>query len=364
MKITIFNFTLILLYSIGYVQSQTSGEVNEVIDTLSSAQNNLIRDVISKLPSQSQLAIAIIENGKTKFHGVEKRNDSIHTIQNQEHLFEIGSISKVFTATLLADFVLNQRLALDANINDYLDFQIKDDAKITFGQLATHTSGFPRIPASLAFASLENPYKDYSEEKLIHYLKNDLSILSEPGTVCEYSNLGAAVLGYFLSIIDTSSYEEMLQTKIFSKYDMLHSTSERSSIDHSFVTGLNDQGVQVSNWDMAAFAGAGAVISSVEDLSKFAIAQFDSINTELALTRQNHFTVNDAYSMGLGWSLITADTGSIWNWHNGGTGGYSSSIIIDTKAQHGVIVLSNISALGKLSAQILNLTPELLKTLY
>ena len=176
--------------------------------------------------------------------------------------------------------------------------------------------------------------------------KQSSHMQNEPGKASEYSNLGAAVLGYVLSKIDQRSYEEMLHARILTPYEMGSTTTNRALIEEKLVTGINNAGEDVPNWDMAAFVGAGGILSTVSDLSKFALAQFDTAETALALTRKPFFTINDNYSMGLGWSVIQTESGDTWNWHNGGTGGYTSSMIIDVKKRNGVIVLSNISALG------------------
>uniref|UniRef100_UPI0030EB8E87 serine hydrolase domain-containing protein n=1 Tax=uncultured Cyclobacterium sp. TaxID=453820 RepID=UPI0030EB8E87 len=182
----------------------------------------------------------------------------------------------------------------------------------------------------------------------------------KPGEVSDYSNLGVGLLGYVLSNKTQMTYEEMLQKKIFSKYGMVASTTLRSIVENKLVIGLNDKGEEVSNWDMSVLMGAGGILSSLNDMSKFALAQFDSLNRELVLSRTAFFEVTENYSMALGWSVIQTESGAVWNWHNGGTGGYTSSMIIDVKAKNGVIILSNISALGELTNTITSLAPALM----
>lgn len=187
--------------------------------------------------------------------------------------------------------------------------------------------------------------------------------LKNPGEKCDYSNLGAGLLGYVLSQIDDTSYENMLREYIFSKYKMNNSTTYRERIEDRLIKGLNDKGEEVPNWDMSVLMGAGGILSTAEDLSKFAVAQFNNLNKELNLTRESFFKVSENYSMGLGWSVITTDYGAEWNWHNGGTGGYTSSMIIDCNKKNSVIILSNISALGGLTSSVTSLCPALMKTL-
>lgn len=364
------NYLLIILLI--FTHKNGNSQVIEAIDAQKKQENSitkkqfeLIYEKVKTLPNQAQVSIAIIENGKVNFYGIKRIKDSILTINNDTDVFEIGSITKVFTATLLSNFVVGRQVELKDNINNYLDFCLKDSIEISFEQLATHTSGLPRVPESLSSPSLslENPYKDYGEEKLRNYLINKLKLLNKPGIKCDYSNLGFGLLGYSLSVIDNTTYEKLLQTKIFSKYQMKNSTTNRNKIEDRLIKGLNDIGKVVPNWDLSAHMGAGGILSTAQDLSKFAIAQFDSSNKELELTRTNFFKVSDNYSMGLAWGLVKSESGAEWHWHNGGTGGYTSSMIINTKTKNGVIVLSNISALGELTSNIASLSPELMKTI-
>ncbi|MDO6439562.1 serine hydrolase domain-containing protein [Cyclobacterium sp. 1_MG-2023] len=329
-------------------------------ETLPEDQYELILDKVKALPNQAELAIAIIENWKVNFVGVKREQDSTVFLQNKDKVFEIGSITKVFTGTLLANYLVEGEVNLEDQIDKYLGYSLKEDVKITLKQLATHSSGLPRVPASLEALSLENPYKDFGEEELKTYLTHDLRMKHKPGEVSDYSNLGVGLLGYVLSNKAQMTYEEMLQKEIFSKYGMNASTTIRSKVEDKLVIGLNDKGEEVSNWDMSVLMGAGGILSSVKDMSKFALAQFDSLNRELVLSRTAFFEVTENYSMALGWSVIQTESGAVWNWHNGGTGGYTSSMIIDVKAKNGVIILSNISALGELTNTITSLAPALM----
>jgi len=366
MKNTLFIFLFAFLFQNGFCQEPDSEDLPTAkTRQLTDEQLKLISNCAKTLPEQAQISFAIIESGIVNFYGVKKEKDSIFEIDNSTKVFEIGSITKVFTATLLANFVLAEELELDDAIGNYLDFSLKDNLEISFRQLATHTSGLPRVPLSLSSPtlSLENPYKDYSDEKLETYLTEKLELIEVPGKTSSYSNLGFGLLGYLMESIDNSTYEDLLQTRIFSKYQMKNSTTDRDLIQSELVIGLNDTGDEVPNWDLAAFMGAGGILSNVEDLSRFALAQFNNTNKELELTREKHFTINDNYSMGLAWGLIKSASGEEWDWHNGGTGGYTSSMILNTKSKNGIIIVSNISALGKLTSNITDLAPALMKSI-
>ena len=205
--------------------------------------------------------------------------------------------------------------------------------------------------------------KIYDSEKLVEYLKDEIELKQKPGIKHEYSNLGAGILGYVLAEISKSTYENLLQERIFTKYEMHNSTTKRNKIKIKIVNGLNPKGKITTNWDFDALAGGGAILSTTEDLSKFALAQFDKENKELTLTQKPTFKVNEKMSIGLGWHILNRTNQNEVIWHNGGTGGYTSSMALDVKNKSGIIILSNVSALHKRKGNIDQLCFELIKTL-
>ncbi len=341
-----------------------------VINYLSIDDNKITKkqsEIIFKnskiFPNQTQIAIAIIKNGNVSYYGIKRSNDTISAFDNHKSIFEIGSITKVFTSTLLAGFVIDKKIKLNDNINDYLSLPFNNGTKISFIDLANHTSGLTRLPTNLDLTKVnpENPYKEYKEKELKEYLTKYLE-LSNKGEN-QYSNLGAGLLGYTLSKIENVTYESLLQNKIFFKYDMQNSTADINKIKGNLVRGLNNEGKEVPNWEFSVLAGAGAIFSTVEDLSQFAISQFDYSNKELKLTRVKTFELNENMDIGLGWHILKSQSEDLWYWHNGGTGGYSSSMVIDEKSKNGIIILSNVSAFNPNMGNIDKLCFELMKTL-
>ena len=154
-------------------------------------QSEIIFENTKVFPNNTQLSIAIIKDGLVSYFGINKENDTISTIDNQKSIFEIGSISKVFTSTLLANFVIDGKVKLNDNINDYLKTPLNNSTEISFIDLANHTSGLPRLPTNLDLTKVnpENPYKEYKEKELEDYVTNQLE-LSNKGEN-QYSNLGA-----------------------------------------------------------------------------------------------------------------------------------------------------------------------------
>ena len=326
-------------------------------------QSEIIFENAKIFPNHTQISIAIIKDGKVNYYGINNKNDTILTVNNQKSVFEIGSISKVFTSTILANFVIDEKINLNDNINGYLKTSFNNNTEISFINLANHTSGLSPLPSNLDLTKVnpENPYKEYREKELEEYLTKHLELLNKEKY--QYSNLGAGLLGYTLSKIENTTYENLLQNKIFSKFNMYNSTSDINKIKGNLVKGLNNEGNDVPNWEFSVLAGAGAIFSTVEDLSQFAISQFDNSNKELKLTRKKTFEVNENLDIGLGWHILKSQSKNFWYWHNGGTGGYSSSMVIDENTKNGIIILSNVSAFNPNKGNIDKLCFKLMKTI-
>lgn len=337
----------------------------EVENGFKASQVDSIESVLSKYPNGTQLSIAVMKDSSVQYYGSKRQNDTLLTIENSDKVFEIGSLTKVFTSTLLADLSIKGEVELDHPIQKYLDFSLKDSLAITFKQLANHTSGLPRIPSGFVWESfwhMDNPYKDYDEEKLQNYLTSEIELKTEPGTNFQYSNIGAGLLGYVLTQVADISYEELLQEHIFRPLNMQSSTTERKLIENRLITGLSKRGNPTSNWDLASLKGAGAILSTTRDLVKFGLANFDSSNTVLNLQRQKTFSVDENMDIALGWLILNQEKGDPWYFHNGGTGGYRSAMVLDVEDRDGIVVLSNISSGHKYSTDIDNLAKNLLKS--
>ena len=305
-----------------------------------------IQNIINKFPESTQIAIARVCEDSVIFNGFVKENNIVKQIDNRDAIFEIGSITKVFTSSLLAQMFINKQINIEANID--LGFSLKNNAQITYKELATHSSGLPGMPLkmmlSLLFTKNDNPYKDFDESRLVNYLKNDLKLKTK-GKL-RYSNVGAGLLGHALSQQLNLSYDELLRQKLLSKLEMHSTTTIREQLKDKLVTGLDKKGNKTTNWDLNILAGAGAALSSAADMSKFILANIENNCKAFDFQKQYHLQ-NGKQSMGLGWFILKdllKGMDEIY-FHNGGTGGYRSSMAINMKNQTGIIVLSNVTTL-------------------
>lgn len=332
---------------------------------ISEEQSKLIFDLVKPFPINTELSIAMIENGEVSYFGLTRNRDTLSPISNSTSVFEIGSITKVFTSTLLANAIVNDKLQLNDNVSNYLDFAFHNNTELSFKSLANHTSGLPRQPTNFESKITEpqNPYKDYHAKDLEAYFINSLEIPEELKGKFAYSNLGSSLLSHALSEIQDLSFDSLLHIQIFDPLNMENSTTIHSNITNELVKGLDPEGNETSNWEFSAMSGAGAILSNVEDLSKFALAQFDPNNKGMVLTQQKTYTISNNSGIGLGWHIINHESGATWHWHNGGTGGYSSSMALDIDKKNGIIILSNVSAFHSNGANIDNLCFGLLEML-
>jgi CubicO group peptidase (beta-lactamase class C family) len=144
---------------------------------------------------------------------------------------------------------------------------------------------------------------------------------------------------------------------------MKSSTTKLEKVKEHLVKGGNAQGQICKNWEFDVLEGPGAVLSTISDMEKFVRAVISQKDEALELQRKPTFKVNENMEMGLGWHIIHGKTGNTFYWHNGGTNGYTSSLIIDTERKLAIIVLSNLSAFHPKMGNIDELTFELMKTL-
>jgi CubicO group peptidase (beta-lactamase class C family) len=307
------------------------------------------------------LAVGVLQNGQTQVYGYGETARDNQLLPDGNTLFEIGSITKTFTATLLAYFVEEGKLQLDDPVNKYLPDSIpKLEYKgkpITIRSLANHSSGLPRLPRNFPVNSDPvNPYVNYDDEHLLSFLAH-YTPTREPGTQYEYSNLAMGLLGVILERISGKPYESLLQEIIWGPLQMTNSHITLEQKDSArFALGYNNRLQPVHSWEFQAMAGAGAIRSCINDMLLYAKAQGSTGNTVLSkaiqLTHAPGFE-SGQHKLGLGWHIFALN-GKNYIAHDGQTGGYCSSMIVDPASGNAVVILTNASvAPGKISVDLL-----------
>lgn len=316
------------------------------------SDSEIRRILAERIDAQRQsvgIVVGVIDRGGRRIiaHGSTGGSNSGPALDGGT-VFEIGSITKVFTALLAADMVVRGEAAWSDPLAKYLPEGTKVPERgraITLEDLATHTSGLPRLPSNSQPRDAANPYADYTVEQLYGFLAgHDLG--RDAGTQYEYSNLGAGLLGHVLARRAGSDYESLVRSRICEPLGMKSTgIALPPAMTARLAPGHNPGLARVSNWDIPTFAGAGALRSSGDDMLAFLAAVLGYTDSPLraameALLAVRRPTPAPGMEIALGWHVRKRGDKEIV-WHNGGTGGYRSFLGFDAKTRAGVVVLSN-----------------------
>lgn len=287
-------------------------------------------------------------------------------------IFELGSITKSFTATILAQMILDGKINLEDTLESLLpEGQVKvpdwNGTRITLEHLATHTSGLPKKPQDSGQPRPQDydpydPYAAYSTEDVYDYLSTYCNLLFEPGTRYAYSNTGMGLVGHVLGLVDSSSYEVLLREKILEPLGMnetLLYLKEDNIPD--LAPGHDERLDSVKNYNAQdIFQGAGFIKSTLHDMLIYLQAQMGLTETVLDeaidMSHQAFFDVGgvtygdrEGYyqlTIGLAWHMDLLPEGYTFFWHGGRTNGYMAYLAFDLESLTGVVILCNQSYEG------------------
>ncbi|MEA2343522.1 MAG: hypothetical protein QOF63_1691 [Thermoanaerobaculia bacterium] len=331
--------SLLFLANVALAAVVSDADIRAILADRIDVQHQGVGIVVGVIDSTGRRVVAY---GKTAKDGKPVDADTV---------FEIGSITKVFTSLLLADMVQRGEVALTDPVSKYLPPNVKmpdrGGKKITLVDLATQTSGLPYMPSNLNPKDPANPFADYTVAQLYEFLAT-VQLTRDVGSTYEYSNLGGGLLGHVLARRAGMDYETLVRTRILEPLAMKSTAITLSNAMKDRLAIGHDAALQpVSNWDLPALAGAGALRSNTNDLLTFLAANIGIEKSPLAssmaamlATRRPTGTPN--LEIALGWHIWTRDGHEII-WHNGGTGGYRTWIGFELKSRTGVVVLSNTS---------------------
>jgi CubicO group peptidase (beta-lactamase class C family) len=260
-------------------------------------------------------------------------------------LFEIGSITKVFTATLLADMARAGLVALDDPVAEHLPAHVRMPVRgrpITLEDLASHRSGLPRLPRGLLRQALTRDRGD-------PYARVDAAWLEaavprtpprrEPGRRVAYSNYGVGLLGHALTRRAGMSYDALVRERIAAPLGLRHTGT---AVDGGrLAQGHSRLGRPKPHWHFDALAGAGALRSTAADLIAFLRLHAGEPAGPLAeAARETHLARGP---FGLGWVLLPASRKLPYDllFHDGGTGGFRSAAAVSPERRIAVVVLSS-----------------------
>ena len=299
------------------------------------------------------IAVGIInEKGNQVIgYGALRKSDG-SVMPDRDTVFEIGSVTKVFTTLLLADMVGRGEVALSDPASKYLPPTVtmpsRDGCEITLLDLATHTSALPSLPDNFRPVDGLNPYADYTVPQMYAALSN-CKLTREIGKKYEYSNLGMGLLAHILANRAGTDYETLVAERITKPLGMNDTAiTLTTKMRKRLAAGHSEALEEVKNWDLPTLAGAGALRSTVGDMIKFVEASMGKTESPLSaaigLQTETRFPAGSPnLSIALAWHKSAIKGGEIV-WHNGQTGGFHSFIGFDKKRGVGVVVLANTAA--------------------
>jgi D-alanyl-D-alanine-carboxypeptidase/D-alanyl-D-alanine-endopeptidase len=295
----------------------------------------------------NSIVVGLLEGGATRViaYGAP---DPARRPPDARTVFEIGSVTKVFTTSLLADMARRGEVRLDQPVAELLPKGVRvpaqDGRAITLLDLATQRSGLPRVPDNMPTGG-DNPYAAYTVDSLYAFLTR-YTLPRAPGARYEYSNLGMGLLGHALARRAGRTYEAILVERVLGPLGL---RDTRITLDadlrQRLTPGHDLAGKVVPNWDLPALAGAGALRSTASDMLRFVAANLDSTGTPVSAAlwethRRRNDTTIPGTDIGLAWHIIHRPQGDLLM-HNGGTGGYHAFVAFDPARRVGVVVLAN-----------------------
>jgi serine-type D-Ala-D-Ala carboxypeptidase/endopeptidase len=298
-----------------------------------------------RLHPEAGLAVGVIDRDTSYTLGYGTVSRYSRSAPDGRTIFEIGSVTKTFTALMLAGLAARGSLKLDDPVENFLPRSVRVPSlagvKITTRHLLTHTSGLPRDPDNYTPGS--NPFLGYSRQSLFNFL-NSCVLTRAPGTFLEYSNLGFALLGVQIESLTQQDYESALQSLVCRPLG-LRDTGTRLGSERlkRYAKGHTASGVEIEPWEFGAMVSCGGIGSTAEDMVTYMRAQMGQGAGGLEAAIDSCHTENFRFNwivIGLSWYLRGAD-GQPVILHNGRTGGYSSMLLFSPAERRGVVVLSS-----------------------
>ncbi len=242
---------------------------------------------------------------------------------------------------------LNQQVNLDDPISKFLPDSVKTpsakDTQITLLHLVTHRAGFPRNPYNMDPKNWDNPFADYTPDRLYEYV-SAFNPEKEINREYKYSNVGFNLLGHILTLVTGQNFGVLVKEKISEPLGMEHTLLlPTPELRKNLAQPHLPHGKPGTEWDIALAAGGG-LRSSANDMLTFAAANLglvkSSLTSAIELSHQQQAKKEGNAFMAMGWTLSKENGGYIL-WKDGSTGGYCTFIGLDKKNKRGVVVLSN-----------------------
>lgn len=272
----------------------------------------------------------------------------------ERSLFEIGSVTKTITGTLLAEMVVRGETTLATRVGDVLD-DAGGAAAVTLAELATHTAGLPRLAPNHAVYE-DDPSDPYARFDADALQKGLADTVCEPTGEPEYSNLGFQLLGHVLSVIGGASYAELVRERVLVPVGCVDARCGDVGPGDERVPGYARAG-PTPRWTQP-LPGAGGVEMHIEDLGRWLAANTwpdrHPLAEAIALAQEPHWG-DRSTGRGLGWRHYNGGL-----LHNGGTGGFRSvGVFVPEMAAVGV--MANIADLEAIDGAAIRLLTRVVR---
>ena len=329
--------TLVLIFfSFGHGFAQGNKELKTFI------QHNV--DSIYDKETPPGIVVGILNNGQRDYFTAGFADPDKQMPFDSATIFEIGSITKTFTAYVLTAVLVENKIADTGSIIKYLPDSVQQNKQlegISFLSLMNHTSGLPRLPGNMKMDNARQPYALYSSTELFAYLK---TATPKPDGKSNYSNLGAGLAGVLAERISGKSYAALLDTYIFLPFKIVTAANsiEQTENKSQGYFGKNDK---TAYWNMNVLAPAGGLKCSASEmltyLQNMCFPASANVKQVVEKITTQTIAVNPRIAVGRGWHIFNENEQPLFYWHNGGTYGFSTFCAFTKDKSKAVIIAIN-----------------------
>jgi len=280
--------------------------------------------------------VGILNNGQRSYFNAGFANVENQTPFDSSTVFEIGSITKTFTAYVLMVVLLEHKIEETDLVVKYLPDSVQENKNlnsISFLGLMNHTSGLSRLPGNMKLVN-KMPYDDYTAEKLFAFLK---TVEPKPDGKSNYSNLGAGLAGVLAERISGKTYDQLISLYFFPQYK----NGDKKNISQGYFTATE----KIDFWNMDVLAPCGGLKYSSDQMLNYLQSMCfpkteTSKNIVDKLTTQT-VSLSEQVAVGYGWHIINGKNQPPVYWHNGATYGFSTFCAFLKDKSKAVMVIVN-----------------------
>lgn len=344
--------TIIAIITVLFIGCKSTKKTEDTFEQLTKFVDQYANNTLEK-GNINALAVAFYKNGKIYHNYYGEESKVSNKKLNDNTLFEIASISKVITGSIVAKAVLDKKISLEDDIRQYLKGEYPnlefENIPITIKNLLTHTLGFKNkkpkkleeIESKIGEGFYENKSIEYSKEEFLKELKT-VELDKKPGTVYAYNTVGSEILAIILEQIYNDSFENILKNYL-DNLNMKNTYLKNLTLEQSsrILAGVNKYG-KIAPKDKSALTGAGGgITSTLPDLVKFMKFQLESKDPIIKEATKKLFENDEDDKLGYLWDVDVAEEEGFYFQKTGTSHGTQSVILICPDTNYGLILIAN-----------------------